>query len=302
MSMNCQIIATQTSTTVLEQLAPIDYIHSDEFALAEPDAFHSLEVGEVLYEDGDDAVPMDIDAGGDFETLRNLPILSAAGETFLFRKMNFLKYRAEQFRLSLAASDEADDVAREIRWLLQDAETVRNHIAECNLRLVISLARKFATGHADFDELMSEGNEILLKAISKFDYSRGFRFSTYAVHSVQRHYFRYLQRGLKRQQRERRTSSEMMQEVPEGEVDVLIQQWVQEEGRMGILVGRMAECLDERERFIVVERFGLDGGSAKSLRELSEEMKLSKERIRQLQIVAVEKLRDVFQAIPSAEV
>lgn len=294
----------QTASPGLESpqpTRPIEYIASDEFLSADADAILVLDADRCLYEDSLQTGLMEVDEAGDFEQLRNLPLLTAAGERFLFRKMNFLKYQASQLRESCHAAGQAEDTCPDIQWLLQDAENVRNHIAECNLRLVISLARKFATGHADFDELMSEGNEILLKAISKFDYSRGFRFSTYAVHSVQRHYFRYLKRGLRRQQKELRTSSEMMQEVPEGDVDELICQWVQEEHRMGILVQRMSECLDERERHIVVERFGLADGRAKSLREVSDEMKLSKERIRQLQMTAVEKLRDVFETIPVAD-
>ncbi len=52
---------------------------------------------------------------------------------------------------------------------------------ESNLRLVASIARKFSKSRNDFEELLSEGNAILLYAVDKFDFSRGFRFSTYAT-------------------------------------------------------------------------------------------------------------------------
>ena len=231
---------------------------------------------------------------GDYETLRGLPLLSVEGETFLFRKMNYLKFRAEQLRTS--TTDHSAD--QDVRELLEDADSVRNHIAECNLRLVISIARKFCTSVCDFDELMSEGNEILLKAISKFDFSRGFRFSTYATHSIQRHFFRYTQRRQKRNSLEFRSTSEVLNEIPNAESDASIDEWVREEQRMTALLGQMADRLNEREHQIVTARFGLNpDGVVKTLRELSAEMGLSKERVRQLQIVAVEKLRGLFDEL-----
>ena len=87
----------------------------------------------------------------------------------------------------------------------------------------------------------------------------------------------------------------MLNELPQADADELIKQWVQEEERMAALIIRMADRLDEREHRIVTARFGLDSeGVTKTLRELSAELGLSKERVRQLQMAAVEKLRDLF--------
>lgn len=265
------------------------------------DSFSQLKEDELLYMPTDCSIYADNESGsgeatetGDYETLRGLPLLSVEGETFLFRKMNYLKFRAEQLRTS--TTDHSAD--QDVRELLEDADSVRNHIAECNLRLVISIARKFCTSVCDFDELMSEGNEILLKAISKFDFSRGFRFSTYATHSIQRHFFRYTQRRQKRNSLEFRSTSEVLNEIPNAESDASIDEWVREEQRMTALLGQMADRLNEREHQIVTARFGLNpDGVVKTLRELSAEMGLSKERVRQLQIVAVEKLRGLFDEL-----
>lgn len=278
-----------TRTLASDSHPPVSYIHNPAFEDGAPEDFICISEGSI-YSDRHSEETLELDGCGDFELLTDLPLLSPAGETFLFRKMNYLKFCAEQARrLNTEAGDE------QYRRCLEDADSVRNHIAECNLRLVISIARKFSNSNCDFDDLMSEGNEILLKAITKFDFSRGFRFSTYATHSVQRHFFRYTQRQQKRNMVEYRSAVEILNEVPADELDPLIAQWIQEEERISELVARMAERLDEREQVVISGRFGLStGGVVRTLRELATDLGLSKERVRQLQIAAVDKLRDLF--------
>lgn len=281
-----------TQTINSDTLPPVSYIQHSSFDELPAEDFLYISEGSI-YSDREAAETLDLDGCGDFELLTDLPLLSPAGETFLFRKMNYLKHCAEQARL--LHTEEGD---RQSRRFNDDADAVRNHIAECNLRLVISIARKFSNSHCDFDDLMSEGNEILLKAITKFDFSRGFRFSTYATHSVQRHFFRYTQRQQKRNMVEYRSAVEILNEVPSDELDPLIAQWIQEEERISELVARMAERLDEREQVVISGRFGLStGGVVRTLRELAGDLGLSKERVRQLQIVAVDKLRDFFDEL-----
>lgn len=276
-------------------LTPIEFVSHASFCSDRNQNVPRFTGGSSIYADREAQVTVDVSDCGDFDTLRNLPLLSPEGEEFLFRKMNFLLSRAESCRQQLVETPDCSATRRRLKGRLEDAMAVRNHIAECNLRLVISIARKFATSTCTFDELMSEGNEILLKAIGKFDISRGYRFSTYATHSVQRHFYRYTQQKKRRNTVEFRSTVELLNELPEGESDQVIEEWVREEQRMTLLIGRMAERLDEREHRIVTARFGLGGkGVTRTLRELSAELGLSKERVRQLQIAAVEKLRDLF--------
>lgn len=289
-----------TTTQSIDTLEDaVFYIDHEDFATANDDSMLYFESGGSIYSDRSETEALDIDGCGDFEQLTDLPLLSPQGETFLFRKMNFLKYKAEQSRQKLWVR-KSKSARQELDNLLADADSVRNHIAECNLRLVISISRKFSTGSCDFDELMSEGNEILLKAINKFDFSRGFRFSTYATHSVQRHFYRYTQRQQRRNHLEIRTSAELLNEAAAAEADSVIAEWVREEQRMTTLIARMAERLDERERMVIAGRYGLDDkGAGKTLRELAADLGLSKERVRQLQLAAVGKLRDFFDELNS---
>lgn len=275
------------------------YIDHEDFQSVDDDRILYFDAEGSIYADRIESETLEIDGCGDFEMLAGLPLLSPPGETFLFRKMNYLKYQAERARGTLQTR-ESKKTRQEFEQFVDDADAVRNHIAECNLRLVISIARKFSTSSSDFDELMSEGNEILLKAINKFDFSRGFRFSTYATHSVQRHFYRYTQRRQKRNTVEVRSGAEMLSEVAEREADEVIEEWVREEQRMTTLIARMAERLDEREQVVISGRYGLDDdGHSKTLRELAEDLGLSKERVRQLQMSAVSKLRDFFDELHS---
>lgn len=277
---------------------PIFYLSSEEFTSQSENSLLYFPAGQSIYSDGDSAAD-GVTESGDYESLRGLPLLTPKGEVFLFRKMNYLRYRAEQLRETLSQKNDPSEAdLSDLASFLEDVKAVRNHIAECNLRLVISISRKFSASSCDFDDLMSEGNEILLKAINKFDYSRGFRFSTYATHSVQRHFYRYTQKQLKRNTIEHKSSVELLNEIPNADTDLVIAEWVREEQRVTSLIAVMADRLDEREHRIVVARFGLSGdGVVKTLRELSTEMGLSKERIRQIQIIAIEKLRDLFDEL-----
>lgn len=219
------------------------------------------------------------------------PLLTPAGEQHLFRRLNYLRYLANRQRSQLDPAHPNLKIIREIERLIAESELARTQLVESNVRLVASIARKFAKSRNDFEELLSEGNAILVYAVGKFDFSRGFRFSTYATHAIQRHFYRVLQRVHRTRSREVESSAEMLLEVvaapapePESDLPTLSRG----------LLRQMAGLLDERELLIIEERFGLRTPvkSEKTLKDLSDEMGLSKERVRQLQHRALEKLRE----------
>ncbi|MFM1904093.1 MAG: hypothetical protein RLZZ440_1993, partial [Planctomycetota bacterium] len=178
----------------------------------------------------------------------------------------------------------------QIEQLLAEAETVKAILITSNLRLVVSIAKKFVDPTWSFDELVSEGNLALMRAVEKFNFALGNRFSTYATYAIQRHFFRLSHRG--RQLRKRFvTSDESFRdriEEPEQKEYCSSEQiaWLK-----GLFSGFLAE-LEPRERQIVVARFGFDGQPPRTFRELGTEMGVCKERIRQIQGRAMEKLRE----------
>lgn len=227
----------------------------------------------------------------DLSSLFRKPLLTPAGEQHLFRRMNYLRYLANRRRSQLDPSHPQVKVIREIEKLIADSIQARTQLVESNLRLVASIAAKFAKSRHDFEELLGEGNAILLYAVDKFDFSRGFRFSTYATHAIQRHFFRVLQRMQRKRSHEVSSTAEMLLETveapasePESELPLLTRG----------LLRQMAALLDERELFIIEKRYGLRTpvDSEKTLKTLSDEMGLSKERVRQLQHRALDKLRE----------
>ena len=218
------------------------------------------------------------------------PLLSAKGEEFLFRKMNYLKWRAMQMRSSLSARRPSVAKMDEIERCLEEAEEVRNRIARSNLRLVAAIARKFSSATMDYEDLISEGNVVLLNAVNKFDYSRGFRFSTYATHAVQRHFYRQMQKKQKQKTTEIATSAEILEETESQPDESFHNPKLYELAKR--LIADFGDTLDEREHAIVLGRFGLgDDGAPQTLKTLAGELDLSKERVRQLQVRAIEKLR-----------
>ncbi|SDN02119.1 RNA polymerase primary sigma factor [Allokutzneria albata] len=105
-------------------------------------------------------------------------LLNAEQEVELARRIEAGLYAAEKLDSDVELSDQA---RRDLRWIVRDGERAKNHLLEANLRLVVSLAKRYTGRGMAFLDLIQEGNLGLIRAVEKFDYTKGFKFSTYAT-------------------------------------------------------------------------------------------------------------------------
>jgi len=218
-------------------------------------------------------------------------LLTKDEEQFYFRRMNWLKFHAATTRGRLDRRRATLRQIERIEGWLTEAETVKAIINTSNLRLVVSIAKKFVDASYSFDELVSEGNVALMRAVEKFNFALGNRFSTYATYAIQRHFFRLSHRG--RQFRQRFVADD--EALRDRAADAPNAEYCSAEqiGMLKELFAGFLGDLEPRERKIVVARFGFDGKPPRTFRELGSQMGVCKERIRQIQSRAMEKLRDM---------
>ena len=218
-------------------------------------------------------------------------LLTKNEEQYYFRRMNWLKFHAATTRGRLDKKRATLRQIDQIEGWLTEADTVKAILITSNLRLVVSIAKKFVDASWTFEELVSEGNVALMRAVEKFNFALGNRFSTYATYAIQRHFYRISHRG--RQQRKRFvTDDEALKSRPE-DPDTTEYHSAEQIGMLKELFTGFLDELEPRERKIVVARFGFDGKPPRTFRELGSQMGVCKERIRQIQTRAMEKIREM---------
>ncbi|GAA3531360.1 RNA polymerase sigma factor [Amycolatopsis ultiminotia] len=109
-------------------------------------------------------------------------LLNAEEEVELAKRIEAGLYAAERVR---GAEEEGEKLVtqmrRDLKWIVRDGERAKNHLLEANLRLVVSLAKRYTGRGMAFLDLIQEGNLGLIRAVEKFDYTKGYKFSTYAT-------------------------------------------------------------------------------------------------------------------------
>ncbi|REK30354.1 MAG: hypothetical protein DWQ45_19410 [Planctomycetota bacterium] len=227
----------------------------------------------------------------DAATARSLPPLTVERERSLFMRMNCLKHLAAK-RLHASHSD-LERRQQTADRLLGSAREIRDQILTACQGLVISTARRMQRASDDVEELISEANLVLLAAVDSFDCHRGFRFSTYATHSIQRHLARWSRRRMcKRMQEAAQDPISLSRSVsePTGRVDRV-------EAKR--LADRYLALLSPADRSLVERRFGLGSNPRPhTLREIGEQQEVSGESVRQRLHRIMRRLREAAETEP----
>lgn len=287
-----------------------------------------------------DAVILDDPLKQYLREINRVPLLTAAQEVALAQRIEAGTLERERARKLAVAPDEA---------ILQRAKEARTHVIEANLRLVVSVAKKYVGRGLSLLDLIQEGNRGLITAVEKFDYRKGYKFSTYAVWWIRQAVTRAiadqartiripvhmmeminrlvnLRRLLKQERGEEPTEEELaaVMEVRVEKVREILQYSLEPlslEMSVGgkdedILLGDCIEderspapadvavsavfkeqikqalaTLSERERTILVLRFGLEDEQSHSLEQVGKRLHITRERVRQIEERALEKLR-----------
>ena len=167
------------------QISPEEDIPDDEVTLTEED--------EVDVENIDLSVPDGISIEDPvrmyLKEIGKVPLLSAEEEITLAQTMEAGAEAAEKIaaieeQLETAEGEEREELEKqkkELNYIVLDGEDAKKKLAEANLRLVVSIAKRYVGRGMLFLDLIQEGNLGLIKAVEKFDYRKGYKFSTYAT-------------------------------------------------------------------------------------------------------------------------
>ena len=254
----------------------------------------------------------------------------------------FGQYNKEISKTRLLTKEEEIDY---FKRLSNGEVEVKNDILKANLRLVVPIAKKYIGNNVDFMDLIQEGNIGLMTAINKFDYTKGYKFSTYATHWIKQAIGRYVGdhsrtirlpihineklykvRKIQRQILEKTGKDATINELSkqtgfsiskvkelldlkectsldkkindEEEKTLIDFVFSEDEEPEEVAVNKMLKKyvkdilneLEEKERNIIILRFGLNGDDPQSLRQVGNVFHMTGERIRQIQLKALEKI------------
>jgi len=281
---------------------PIEYIYHESFDDPTQAAAIMGPMPEAeAFEDSRRRLRIPKDAPPELISNYQMPLLTKEQEQHLFRKMNFLKYRSAKMLEEMTLPSGLINYAKlrvetldQIEASLKEANQVKETLIRCNMRLVTSIAKKHSGQAENFFELLSDGNMSLMRAVEKFDYSRGNKFSTYGSWAIMKNFARSIPDEQHRRERFVTGNEEVFdaaedKRTQEGEILAAAEQ-------ASAKVNRLLEFLEPREREIIRMRAGLDNGvEGMTLEKIGEKLGITKERVRQLNVRAMKKLRTIVE-------
>ncbi len=224
-------------------------------------------------------------------------VLTAEQEQQLFLRFNYARKRAAEtarrFRLSPSRK-----TGSELAFWWARVREARDLITGANLALVLAMAKRTRMSEVEFGELVSEGNMAMLRAVEKFDISRGFKFSTYACRAILKSFSRAAMR-ISRHRSLFPTEFDPLREIGDDreEREMAAQQEALAD-LQAVLTENRAN-LSQVERRVLDARFAMaptsEATSDLTLEEVGQVMGVTKERIRQIQNRAIQKLRTALR-------
>ncbi len=236
----------------------------------------------------DDDRPRDLP--GHLARLCEAKVLDAETEAQLFRLMNFQKHWAHHLRQQIEPDAPQEALVNECEDYLAGAMAMRDTLVKSNMRLVMSVVKRFVSPQHSYDDMLSDGVHSLMLAVEKFDYDRGFRFSTYAYRAITRN----LVRAISNQRKEGARFATDSQEAAERTMDHRDSSSRQEQAleKLHGSLSDLIQRLDRREQFVIRCRYALGPHrKVRTCQNIADKLGISKERVRQIEHRAVEKLR-----------
>jgi RNA polymerase sigma factor (sigma-70 family) len=271
---------------------PVDYIDSPEFADESRDAEFLAEMpGKAEFDAKVAGMRPPKDVPPQMAHLYEWPLLTKDQEQHLFRKMNYLKHKLHTLGQSVDPARARASELRKAEDLRGQIKAVRDVLINCNQRLVYNNAKKhLANGTENIDDLVSDGNLSLMRAVEKFDYTRGFKFSTYATWAIIKNFARSIPDEKTHKQRYMTGHDEVFDAKADVRTDE--QEVLASADAAKARVTRLLDHLDPRTREVIRMRTGLDGSREMTLEQIGQHFGITKERVRQINVRGMKQLRE----------
>ena len=270
----------------------VEFIDNSQFSSPGAEATICGKPPEIPAEERPPRMPSGLPAYlGELYTVR---LLTKDEEQYYFRKMNFRKFQFLQLREGVDPSKPSARLISRLERLLGEISEIKSLLIRSNLRLVVSIAKRYLKSNTGFFELVSDGNISLIRAVEKFDYSRGNKFSTYASWAILKNFTRSVPAEHQRLTRFQTGQEDVFTHSTEQRSAFYSDEHANRSQR-AVIQELLAE-LDGREQKVISCRFGLgDSIEPETLEEVGTRLGVTKERVRQIEVRTLEKLRRIVE-------